>query len=78
MRSFDNLGNTGRMRATGTRTGALSFTGDSERAHLVVAEDGNTMSARWQRADGSSCHHWMDVSFTRGDRRDVRVAAALG
>ena len=69
MRAFDDHGNVSRMRAGERSDGAWTFTGDSERATLVIAADGATMTARWERTDdGSSWRHWMDMRFAKVDR----------
>nr|BFE37765.1 hypothetical protein GCM10010200_100160 [Actinomadura rugatobispora] len=66
MRSFDNQGNFITMHATVDDHGVWTFTGDSERATLMIAENGTTMSAKWERTDdGSTWQHWMDMAFTR-------------
>ncbi|MFI9596678.1 hypothetical protein [Nonomuraea sp. NPDC052265] len=32
----------------------------------MIAEDGDSMTAEWERTDnGSDWRHWMDMSFTR-------------
>lgn len=66
MRSFDNHGNFVTMQATVGDDGVWTFTGETERATLVIAEDGASMAARWERTDdGSTWHHWMDMTFTK-------------
>jgi hypothetical protein len=67
MRAFDNLGDSGVMRATIDEAGVWTFAGPTERATLVVAEDGAWMSARWERSTdgGGSWEHWMDMRFRR-------------
>ncbi|WP_433380253.1 DUF1579 family protein [Streptosporangium sp. CA-115845] len=66
MRSFDNRGNFVTMRASVNDDGVWTFTGETERATLVIAEDRNTMTARWERVDnGSDWRHWMDMTFTK-------------
>jgi hypothetical protein len=67
MRSFDGHGGTALMRASLDPTGAWLFTGPTERARLVVARDGGSMAAAWERstAGGTGWEHWMDMRFRR-------------
>jgi hypothetical protein len=66
MRSFDHRGNFTTMHASVTDDGVWTFAGDAERATLMIAPDGRTMTARWERTDdGSGSRHWMDMNFTR-------------
>ncbi|GAA2574141.1 hypothetical protein GCM10010411_02400 [Actinomadura fulvescens] len=66
MRSFDDQGNFTTMHAAVDDRGVWTFTGGAERATLTIAEDGSTMSARWERTDdGSTWLHWMDMTFAR-------------
>jgi hypothetical protein len=67
MRSFDHNGGTALMRATVDEAGVWTFAGPTERATLVAAEDGASMSARWERRpdDGAAWEHWMDMRFRR-------------
>ncbi|MES9536599.1 MULTISPECIES: DUF1579 family protein [unclassified Actinomadura] len=66
MRSFDNHGHFVTMRASVDDGGVWTFAGETERATLVIAEDGESMTAEWERTDdGSNWRHWMDMSFTR-------------
>lgn len=66
MRSFDNQGSFVTMRASVDDEGVWTFVGETERATLVIAEDGDAMTAEWERTDnGSNWRHWMDMSFTR-------------
>ncbi|MFD8557988.1 DUF1579 family protein [Streptosporangium canum] len=66
MRSFDNHGNFGTMRASVDNDGVWTFTGETERATLTIAEDGDAMTAVWERTDnGSDWRHWMDMSFRK-------------
>ncbi|OLT04901.1 hypothetical protein BJF90_20690 [Pseudonocardia sp. CNS-004] len=65
MRSFDNTGGTAVMRATVDGAGVWTFAGPTERATLVVAPDGESMSARWERARDGTREHWMDMGFRR-------------
>jgi hypothetical protein len=69
MRSFDHAGGTALMRAT-VEDGVWTFAGPTERATLVVAGDGASMSARWERSrdDGATWEHWMDMRFHRTAR----------
>jgi hypothetical protein len=66
MRSFDHAGGTALMLATLDDDGAWTFAGPTERARLVLAEDGATMAATWERSvDGEGWEHWMDMRFRR-------------
>ncbi|HKI24026.1 MAG TPA: DUF1579 family protein [Gaiellaceae bacterium] len=80
-RSFDNDGNTELMHVT-IDDHVFHFTGGAEvasaaqtdastariRSTLTIAEDGQSMSALWERSeDGSNWQRWMDISFRRGD-----------
>jgi hypothetical protein len=65
MRSFDHRGETSLMRATVDDDGVWTVAGPTERATLVVAEDGESMSARWERSVNGSWEHWMDMEFYR-------------
>ena len=80
-RSFDNDGNTELMHVT-IDDHVFHFTGRAEvasaaqtdastariRSTLTIAEDGQSMSALWERSeDGSNWQRWMDISFRRGD-----------
>jgi hypothetical protein len=65
MRSFDNGGNAGTMRATVDTDGVWTFAGETERARLTVAPDGRSMAARWERRADGPWEHWMDMEFAR-------------
>jgi hypothetical protein len=65
LRSFDNGGQAGTMRATLDDTGVWTFAGETERARLAVAPEGRTMTARWERRVPGGWEHWMDMEFTR-------------
>ena len=65
MRSFDNGGQAGIMRATLDDTGVWTFPGETERARLTVAPGGRSMTARWERPAAGGWEHWMDMEFTR-------------
>jgi hypothetical protein len=65
MRSFDRHGGTAVMRATVDDAGVWTFAGPAERATLVVAPDGESMSARWERVRDGSWEHWMEMGFRR-------------
>ena len=65
MRSFDHLGNSSLMRATVDVPGVWTFAGETERARLVVAEDGASMAATWERRTDGGWEHWMDMRFRR-------------
>lgn len=63
-RSYDSDGETGVMTVA-LDDGAVTLTGPSSRARLVVAADGGSMAARWDRLDDGRWRHWMDMRFTR-------------
>ncbi|MET8339442.1 DUF1579 family protein [Streptosporangium canum] len=66
MRSFDNQGAFATMRASVADDGVWTFSGGTERATLVIADDRATMSATWERTDDTTTWHpWMTMSFTR-------------
>ncbi|WP_219415229.1 DUF1579 family protein [Pseudonocardia nigra] len=65
MRSFDHRGDSAVMHASVDAAGTWTFAGPAERAQLVVAEDGRSMSARWERRAGNGWEHWMDMEFHR-------------
>ena len=65
MRSFDHLGNSAVMRAVVDAEGMWTFAGETERARLVVAEDGASMAATWERRIDGGWEHWMDMRFRR-------------
>jgi hypothetical protein len=58
------------MRASVDDAGVWTFAGPTERTTLVVADDGASMSARWERSPdgGVSWEHWMDMRFRRTSR----------
>jgi hypothetical protein len=82
-RSFDNDGNTELMRITIDDNGVFHFTGGAEvaaaaqptaastarvRSTLTIAEDGQSMTALWERSEeGTNWQRWMDISFRRTD-----------
>jgi hypothetical protein len=82
-RSFDSDGNAELMLVTIDDSGVFHFTGGAEvasaaqpadaptarvRSTLTIAEDGQPMSALWERSeDGTNWQRWMDISFTRSD-----------
>lgn len=66
MRSFDSQGNFITMHASVNNAGVWTFRGESERATLVVSDDGNSMTAHWeQTSDGANWQPWMDMKFSR-------------
>jgi hypothetical protein len=66
MRSFDQEGAVAVMRATVADDGSMTFAGDTMRTTLTLASDGDSMQARWERADDDgSWSHWMDMRFSR-------------
>ena len=65
MRSFDHQGGTALMRATIDADGVWTFAGDAQRATLVVAADGASMAATWERRTEGGWEHWMDMRFRR-------------
>lgn len=80
-RSFDGDGNTELMLLTIDDDGVFHFTGgpqvapaaqptdastDRVRSTLTIAQDGQSMTAQWERSDdGTNWQPWMDISFTR-------------
>jgi hypothetical protein len=82
-RSFDSDGNAELMRVTIDDNGVFHFTGGAEvasaaqkadaptaqvRSTLTIAEDGQSMTALWERSeDGTNWKRWMDISFRRSD-----------
>ena len=59
MRSFDNEGAVGVMRAQSRRHRVVVFVGDTTRSTMEIAADGETMRARWERlADGTGPTGW--------------------
>ena len=65
MRSFDSQGNFVTMEASVNDDGLWTFTGESARATLAVSDDGNTLTAKWERlTDGSKWLPWMDLKLT--------------
>ena len=67
MRSFDNSGAVGTMRATVDRDGVMTFAAATTRARLHVARGGQTMQAEWERRadEKSDWIPWMQMRFTR-------------
>jgi hypothetical protein len=66
MRSFDSHGNFVTMQASVSDDGVWTFAGEWERATLVIGDDGNSMSAHWERLDDrSNWIPWMDMKFAR-------------
>lgn len=66
VRSFDQAGAYGEMRATIDEAGTFSFVGSDLRALLEIAGDGESMKARWERrTDVGDWTHLMELSFTR-------------
>jgi hypothetical protein len=48
------------------------------RSTLSIAEDGQSMTALWERSeDGTNWQRWMDISFRRSDQRHPRVAMSI-
>ena len=65
-RAYDSNGETGTMTVGVDEPGVVTLTGPDTRARLVVAGDGGSMAARWDRRDdGGEWRHWMDMRFTR-------------
>jgi len=68
MRSFDSQGNFQNMQASVDEQGVWKFTGEKIRTTLVVADDRQTMTAKWERTDdGAVWQHWMDMKFTKAN-----------
>jgi hypothetical protein len=52
--------------APAARTGAVAPASGAVRSTLRIADDGQTMSALWERADdGTNWQPWMDIRFVR-------------
>lgn len=64
-RAYDSDGETGTMTVGLPERGVVTLTGPDTRARLVVAGDGGSMAARWDRLDDGEWRHWMDMRFTR-------------
>ncbi|WP_157987794.1 hypothetical protein [Jiangella endophytica] len=64
-RSYDSDGVAATMTVAAGSPGVLTLTGADSRARLVVADDGASMAARWERLDDGAWRHWMDMRFTR-------------
>lgn len=64
-RAYDSDGVTGTMTVGLDEPGVVTLTGPDTRARLVVAGDGGSMAARWDRLDDGEWRHWMDMRFTR-------------
>lgn len=67
MRSFDNDGGFAEMRATVDADGVWTLTdGVASRSTVVFGPDGQTMTARWERATHEGTWEpWMVMTFTR-------------
>jgi hypothetical protein len=65
MRSFERNGGSALMQATVDDAGVWTFAGPTERATLLIAEDGDTMAATWERRTDTGWEHWMDMEFRR-------------
>jgi hypothetical protein len=65
MRSFDSQGNFTTMHASFNVDGSWLFAGDTERARLVLGEDGRTMAAHWEQLRDGVWQAWMDMRFAR-------------
>lgn len=80
-RSYDADGAVTIMHVSIDDAGVMTFTGGSDvapaaassddpgqvvRSTLTVSEDGDHMTAKWERsADGATWNAWMDMTFTR-------------
>ena len=81
-RSYDDTGSVTIMHVSVDDAGVMTFTGGADvapaaqptaayprgsvRSTLTVDEDGDRMTAKWERADdGVSWEAWMDMTFTR-------------
>ena len=64
MRSYDSQGNTGEMHAF-LRDGTWTFCGAAERFTGGFAEDGRTLSGRWERREEGQWLPWMDVRLAK-------------
>lgn len=73
-RAYDSDGGTGTMTVVVDEDGVVTLTGPDSRARLVVAGDGGSMAARWDRLDDGQWRHWMDMRFTRASERSPAAA----
>jgi hypothetical protein len=81
-RSYDDTGSVTIMHVTVDDAGVMTFTGGADvapvaqpasayprgsvRSTLIVDDDGDRMTATWERSDdGVSWEPWMDMTFTR-------------
>jgi hypothetical protein len=65
MHAYDNHGSATTMTGTVSKAGVWTFADDATRATLTVADDGRSMSAFWERKDGSKWLPWMNIDFTK-------------
>lgn len=81
-RSYDSDGSVTIMHVSVDEAGVITFTGGSDiapaarpadadpggavRSTLTVSDDGEHMTAKWERSDhGTAWQAWMDMTFTR-------------
>ncbi len=64
-RAYNSDGTAGTMTVRVDDEGVVTLTGTDTRSRLVVADDGASMAARWDRLDDGAWRHWMDMRFTR-------------
>lgn len=65
MHAFQNDGSHAVMWASLDSNGSLLFADESIRATLASGSDGTSMSATWERFDGATWIHWMDMRFAK-------------
>jgi hypothetical protein len=64
--SFDSQGNIVTMRTSVGDDGTLMLANETERATVRFGDNGQSMTAYWERADdGSSWSPWMNMTFTK-------------
>lgn len=66
-RAYDSAGDTGTMTVRVDADGVWTIAGHTERATLVIDDDGSRMAATWERSDddGASWRQWMDMNFSK-------------
>ncbi|MBC7827663.1 MAG: DUF1579 family protein [Chitinophagaceae bacterium] len=63
--SFDSQGNSGTYQAS-VHDGIWTFRGKSERATIVIGQDGDKMTAHWEQLTNSQDWvPWMDIELTK-------------
>ncbi len=65
LHAYDNQGNATVMTGTLSKDGVWTIADDATRATLTVADDGRSMTAFWERKEGSTWLPWMNIDFTK-------------